>query len=137
MSIVGLMVAVVLMLALLVWVLLPLVRRGAHVRGAAFTDKQRERALAYYERVLTNVRDLDEDHRTGKIDEAEYRRERAYWMDRGVKLLQLLDELDEQHPITADQDADDAAIDTAIEAAIAAMRDTPPSSEPSTASQRV
>ena len=54
-------------------------------------EKQRERLLIYYERVLRNIRDLDEDHALGKIDEDEYTREREEWAQRGVQVLQALD----------------------------------------------
>jgi Asp-tRNA(Asn)/Glu-tRNA(Gln) amidotransferase B subunit len=80
-------------------------------------DRQRERVLAYYERVLTNIRDLDEDHITGKIAEDEYNVEREVWVQRGIKLLKVIDELESKKSLVAS--SDDAEIDSAIEAAIA------------------
>ncbi len=85
-------------------------------------DRQRARALAYYERALMNVRDLDEDFATGKISAEEYHAERDLWASRGARVLQFLDELDQQHPIIDDVNAEDAQIDAVIEEAIRAVR---------------
>ena len=84
-------------------------------------ERQRQRAQAYYERVLANIRDLDEDHRTNKIDQAEYQAEREAWAARGVVVLGLLDDLAQRQAIT-DLGADAAHIDAAIEAAVQARR---------------
>lgn len=124
MSIPGLIATIVLLAIILVIVLAPLLRRNEQiVIEDRFVSKQRERALAYYERVLTNVRDLDEDFATDKIDEADYQAERELWLGRGVALLKLLDELDEKHNLIDNEAADDAQIDAAIEDAIQAVRD--------------
>lgn len=84
-------------------------------------ERQRQRAHAYYERVLANIRDLDEDYRTNKIDQAEYQAEREAWAARGVVVLGLLDDLAQRQAIT-DLGADAAHIDAAIEAAVQARR---------------
>jgi hypothetical protein len=123
MSINGLVISIALTLVVLAYVLLPVIWRHRRTESE-FISKQRERALAYYERVLKNVRDLDDDYTTGKIDEAEYQTERDVWMNRGVHLLKMLDELDEEHNIVADTSADDADIDEAIEVAIRQARET-------------
>jgi len=120
MSIPGLIIAALLLTILLFLIGWPL-RSTKMIRGQSM-DRQRERALAYYERVLTNIRDLDEDRSTGKIAEEEYQTEREFWADRGVRLLKLIDHLDEQNPILASMANDDAAIDAAIEEAIAAAQ---------------
>ena len=117
MTITGLIIAATMLVITLIFVLVPLVT-GSRRSNSAFINRQRERALAYYERVLTNVRDLDEDHSTGKISTTEYEVEREVWVDRGVKVLRLLDDLSEQHNIVDNTEADDAAIDAAIEEAI-------------------
>ena len=81
---------------------------------------QRERAARYYERVLTNIRDLDEDFSTGKISEEAYRAEREVWLERGIRLLRAMDQLERE-----DADADGAAeIERAIDEALAAYRDS-------------
>lgn len=79
-------------------------------------SRQRLRAEAYYERVVRNIRDLDDDHTTGKIATDEYTAEREQWVQRGSVVLKLLDDL-ETTPLTAAH-ADDAAIDAAIEKAV-------------------
>ncbi|MCS6837075.1 MAG: hypothetical protein NZ750_13785 [Anaerolineae bacterium] len=84
-------------------------------------ERQRQRAQAYYERILTNIRDLDEDFQTGKIDQAEYQAEREVWAARGVVVLGLLDDLSRRQAFT-DLGADAAHIDAAIEAAVQARR---------------
>ena len=80
---------------------------------------QRERVFSYYERVLTNIRDLDEDFQTGKLAEAEYREEREVWVNRGIRLLRVADSLDREPGLG---EADAEAIDRAIEAAVRAAR---------------
>lgn len=122
MSISGLIIALLMLVALLVVTFSPLLRRPTRSGDALFT-RERERALAYYERVLTNIRDLDEDHATGKIAASEYHTEREYWADRGVRVLKLLDELDANRHLV-DNTEDDAVIDAAIEEAITAPQDT-------------
>jgi hypothetical protein len=72
--------------------------------------------------VLSNIRDLDDDHNADKIHPQEYQVERELWAERGVRVLKLLDELNEQHPITENPLADDAEIDALIEAQINAVR---------------
>jgi hypothetical protein len=121
MSIEGLMVSLVIIGLLLGYVLRPLLF-APRMNIVTLSDKQRERALAYYERVLSNIRDLDDDHNADKIHPQEYQVERELWAERGVRVLKLLDELNEQHPITENPLADDAEIDALIEAQINAVR---------------
>ncbi|HVU12143.1 MAG TPA: hypothetical protein VHD90_12740 [Phototrophicaceae bacterium] len=130
MSIQGLLFALLLALFLLAWIILPLFQREAPPsQEDPLLDKQRERLLVYYERVLRNIRDLDEDHALGKLDEAEYTRERTDWSERGVQVLQALDTLKEREviaPTPAEDTAVDHAIDDAIEAAIRRYRQRNP-----------
>lgn len=121
MSLPGLMAGIALLAAAAAWVLLPLIRSRQPDR-ATLLDRQRERALAYYERALTNIRDLDEDHATGKIDPEEYQMERERWVDRGVKVLQLLEQLDSNQVIVASANPDEETIDRAIEETIYSYR---------------
>ena len=46
-----------------------------------------------YERTLASLRDVDEDHLTGKLADADYEAERAYWTDQGVAILQALEQM--------------------------------------------
>jgi hypothetical protein len=121
MSVAGLVFGLILLLAALIWIGTPLLRREKfHVDDNVVLQKQRERLLLIYERVLTNIRDLDEDHTTGKMQTADYESERETWVQRGIQVLKAMDHLDEQHPIA--NVTDDAAIDEEIERAIAAYR---------------
>lgn len=126
MSIAGLVFFLLLLGGTGVLVVMPLLRRESEAGAESLhLHKQRERLLAYYERVLTNLRDLDEDHITGKMPDDAYAAEREDWMQRGVEVLKTLDALDEHSVIPAsihDEAAVDEAIDDAIEAAIAARR---------------
>lgn len=126
MSIEGLIISAVIVLVLLFFVLAPLIWQRRVILPADVIEKQRTRAIHYYERVLKNVRDLDEDFATGKIDEAEYQAEREHWVNRGVQVLQLLDQLDDNRAIVDDASADDAAIDAAIEASLEHPEPTQP-----------
>ena len=120
MSIPGLAIAFLLGLAALAIVARPLLRPARRERKAeAGRRGQRERVETYYERTLTNIRDLDEDFATGKISEDDYREEREVWLRRGIRLLRVIDELERQESSLAD---DAERIDRAIEAAVAAYR---------------
>lgn len=123
MSLEGLIAAFVLAAIVLVIVLRPLFTASTEEKGIS---RQRARAEAYYERVVQNIRDLDDDFATGKIAAEEHQAEREQWVQRGSVVLKLLDEMDDK-PLTA-ASADDAAIDDAIEQAVqkVAVRTTEP-----------
>lgn len=117
MSIPGLLISLLLALIAIAIVAHPLL--GAARRGnEAVSDEQGERVRNYYERILTNIRDLDEDLATGKISDADHGREREVWVARGIALLRLQDQLETQRG-TTDLPADTEA---KIEAAVAAYR---------------
>lgn len=116
MSIEGSLFAALMVAAVVVLIALPAFGRTT---ADPLVDKQRERLGLYYERVLRNLRDLDEDHALGKIDEAAYADERELWVERGIQVLKALDTLAERAMI-ASTSADDAAVDRAIDAAIEA-----------------
>lgn len=128
MSIAGLIAALILTGVLALWVAAPFLRRNTASAMSAQQSRvgrQRERLQVYYARVLRNLHDLDEDYATGKLDEADYRADRALWVERGAQVLQALDRLDAQHliaPLDADEAAIDDAIDRTIEAAVQAYR---------------
>lgn len=124
MSLEGLLGAVGLLVVVLAVTLLPFLR-PVRPNQQAYLARQTTRANAYYERVLNNVRDLDEDFATGKIAVEEYQQERQAWLERGVRVLALMDELAQQHSLMRASDADDAQIDAAIEAAIREQRSRP------------
>lgn len=127
MSIEGIIFALVLATGVIALIAAPLLRREpAHQNAQSqLVDKQRERLQLYYERVLRNIRDLDEDYSLGKLDEASYRQEREEWAQRGVQVLKALDSLTGESMIAATSTEDaavDSAIDDAIEAAIKSYR---------------
>ena len=118
MSIAGLIVSFIIVIAFLAWVLAPLFMRGGDQPTVSTTiERHRDRLTVYYGRVLRNLHDLDEDFATHKLNEDEYTVEREQWVQRGVAVLKALDELDGQHLLT-DEHADDATIDSAIDSAI-------------------
>lgn len=115
MSVTGLLLSLVVILATALWVVVPFLREEADTSSAnSLVERHRDRLNVYYQRVLRNLHDLDEDHATGKLDEDEYRREREAWVQRGVMALKALDELDAQH-LAAPRATDDATIDEAID----------------------
>lgn len=127
MSETGLLLSLMLIAGVAAWVLIPLVGgRGQRASAAmASVTLQRERLQVYYERVLRNIHDLDEDYATGKLNHEEYAREREAWVQRGTQALSALDELDAQHLLSAtspDQATLDAEIEAAIEARVRAFR---------------
>jgi hypothetical protein len=124
MSTEGLLFSGIIILAALAWIGLPLLGRERGRAHEALIQKQRDRLLIHYERVLTNIRDLDEDHATGKMADDDHQTEREIWVRRGIEALKALDELNADHPLAArDDEADiDRAIEDTIEQAVAAYR---------------
>lgn len=122
MSIAGLLIALVLSIAALAIVARPLLLPARRERAAAENLRlQRDRLAAYYERVLTNIRDLDEDMATGKINQVDYESEREAWVGRGIRLLRAQDRLERECSPLVEAD-DREGIDRAIEEAVAAYR---------------
>jgi hypothetical protein len=125
MSSAGLIFGIIILLAALILIGAPLFRRQTKLGGDdALLQKQRERLLLIYERVLTNIRDLEEDHTTEKMQTGDYEIEREIWVQRGIQVLKALDRLEEHHIIAdvVDDEGIDQAIDDEIEQAIAAFR---------------
>lgn len=122
MSLPGLLFALLLTAFVLMWIVTPMLQRQRVTPSDdALLEKQRERLLLYYERVLRNIRDLDEDHALGKTDAEEYQQEREEWAQRGAQVLQALDTLLRREVLAAtpaENSAVDSAIDDAIESAI-------------------
>jgi hypothetical protein len=127
MSIEGLITGFVLFGAVVLLAALPLLRRDPTFdHDTARLARQRERAQVYYERVLRNIRDLDEDHALGKLDDGDYQLERQLWAERGVQALRLLEQLQAGTmivPASSDDTTIDRSLDEAVEAAIAAYRE--------------
>ncbi len=121
MSIEGLIGSALVVTLTLLIIVLPLLRRpGTQIVDELQIEKARERLNMYYQRVLRNVRDLDEDHDLGKIPGDDYAAERELWLSRGVQALKALDDL-EARALSFDATDDnqlERAIDDAIELAI-------------------
>ena len=125
MSVPGLFMGLVILIGILLFVLSPLARpTSAGTPVDLLIEKQRERLLMVYERVLGNIRDLDEDLTTNKMSETDYATERELWVQRGIQVLKSLDALKTKQILTTSSVAEDIdrAIDNRIEAAIAAYR---------------
>lgn len=116
MSIEGLLLSALMFTALLIFVGAPLLNRRRFDTARA-AQRQRERLSIYYERVLRNLHDLDEDYATGKLDASDYARERELWTQRGIAALKRIETLDAAH-LLASASADEAQLDREIEAAI-------------------
>jgi hypothetical protein len=109
---------------------LPFVRRHGS-NEASQREKERTVLVNDYARVVSSLRDLEEDHNTGKLSDEAYEVEKARLSEQGVILLESLDKegllpasrrngappTPGSAPVTAD--AADQALDEALEAAIA------------------
>ena len=126
MSLPGLFMGLVILVGVLLFVVSPLARpvNNDNTPVDLLVEKQRERLLIVYERVLGNIRDLDEDLTTNKMSEADYKTERELWVQRGIQVLKTLDALNANQILTTSPVVEDIdnAIDNRIEAAIAAYR---------------
>lgn len=120
MSIPGILVALVLVALSVSIVALPLLRANNSRSRQALARKARDEILTAYERVLTVIRDLDEDFQTGKLQQAEYQEERARRVQQGTALLQQLEALETAQAWQASAEApttnpvDDAAVEALI-----------------------
>ncbi|MBL8132460.1 MAG: hypothetical protein JNL42_11430 [Anaerolineae bacterium] len=125
MSLEGLLFTLILAAAVLFIIAAPLLirRRAQDAPGTTPGDLQRERLQAYYDRALSNLRDLDEDFALGKIEPALYEQDRAVWVERGVQALKALDLLASLHG-AGDGSSGDGDLDQAIEAAVKAAQRT-------------
>ena len=74
-------------------IIAPLSARLRRKRSVSQRAVRREALQLQYERVLTTLRDLDEDHLTDKVDSAAHAQERERWLQRGAGLLAELDAL--------------------------------------------
>lgn len=124
MSLEGLVLSLSILVIVALYVAAPLIGRRLN-KAAAEQEliRQRERLTLRYEALLMNLRDLEEDYSTGKIDTERYRADRETYMQRGVAILTELDSIGGSVPMVGDTAVDhDAAVDHDIEAAVAAYR---------------
>ena len=93
MSIEGLIGLVVMLIVGLLGIGLPFVtnRNTSQNHLKRELEMTRDELITVYERVLSTLRDLEDDYKSHKIHPADYEQEREYWSQYGVRLLQLLD----------------------------------------------
>jgi hypothetical protein len=122
MTIEGLILSAFVGLVFLLWVWSPFTEQTVeHLGQQDVVSRQQERLTIYYERVLRNLHDIDEDYATGKLSQHDYQIERERWVNRGVQALRALEQLDAEHlvaPSMADKAEIDEAISQTIEEAI-------------------
>jgi hypothetical protein len=127
----GILVGLVLLIVALFVLGYPLVQQRRSEKrdlAAAIAQKSRDELLTSYERVLATIRDLDEDHQTGKLAPDTYQREREYWTEQGIALLQQLEPDADALPANesaaepVERPSADKTLDDAIEQAIAEYR---------------
>lgn len=119
----ALIIVIVMLIVSVAAIAMPFIsaRRAKRQENVITLQKARDELLTSYERVLSTIRDLDDDFQTGKLGESEYRQEREYWAEMGVRLLRQLDPngVPGEEPAPARTGhAADQVLDDAIEHAI-------------------
>ncbi|MCY4525251.1 MAG: hypothetical protein OXB89_01465 [Anaerolineaceae bacterium] len=77
-------------------VLAPLRSRRRSDRDDGARSRERERLLQRYDALLSALRDLDEDHLTGKIDADTHAQDREAMLQRGEQLLAEIEALEKE-----------------------------------------
>ncbi len=97
MSLPGLLVALVGLAVIVLFVASPLLARPRSGSASAAAVPSPSAAAAdlasAYERIKSALRDLDEDHTLGKLDDDAYHAERERWLTEGARVLAALDSL--------------------------------------------
>ena len=86
--------AVLVILAAVVWIVGAPLRRGAAVEEIAADSSERERLEAAKEAKYREIRDAELDFRTGKLDEADHRAIDRQLRAEAVEILRALDRLE-------------------------------------------
>lgn len=111
----------------LLWLAFPFINRAGLQAEAAFKQRDREKLLVDYERILTTIRELDDDFRLGKLSQETYQMEREVWAEQGTALVEQLEKLKaaapprppKSKPPKGPQPDADSDLDAALEQAIA------------------
>lgn len=129
MTITGLVIGIVLVAVAVLALIVPFVQQSrGNNRSDVEAQKKYDELMTSYERVLATIRDLDEDHQTGKLAPETYQRERGHWTEQGILLLQEIDPDGDNPPSKHDAveaktpEVADDVLDDAIEKAIAEYR---------------
>jgi uncharacterized protein YukE len=119
MSIETVIVGGIMLLVSLYLVISPFRSRSTVSPAALSFQRQRDTLLVYYQQVTSTLRDLQDDFAAGKLSPEAYQVEYEKWMQRGVRILQVLEEFDrENQTLTANADSPAEDIDQAIEDAV-------------------
>ena len=78
-------------------------------------ELSRDELITTYERVLSTLRDLEDDYKSHKIPPEDYEYERVYWSEYGIRVLKLLEGENVQEP---DVDDSELYLDHNVEEAI-------------------
>lgn len=111
----------------LLWLAFPFFNRAGLQAEGAFKQRDREKLLVDYERILTTIRELDDDFRLGKLSQETYQMEREAWAEQGTILVEQLEKLKastpsrppKSKPPKGPQPDADSDLDAALEQAIA------------------
>jgi hypothetical protein len=129
MSLESLVIVLTLLAISILWIGAPLFNRKLHISTrTAVLAKQREQIVVRYERLLSNLRDLEEDFTAGKMQADEFEYEHEKGIQAGIQLLRELDAFDTQHAVLPQAAAHDATpdvsadLDDAIEQAVSRYR---------------
>ncbi|MEL7235586.1 MAG: hypothetical protein AAFV33_24600 [Chloroflexota bacterium] len=117
----GIILAVILSAITLIAVAAPFFSNmGSKKRAEGYTS-----LAAHYERVLTNIRDLEEDLALGKIQQSFYDEERAKYVAEGVSLLKQMETMQPASTmpvVTPAAHPEQIDLDDVIEQAVSARR---------------
>lgn len=78
-------------------------------------DMSRDELITTYERVLSTLRDLEDDYKSHKIPPEDYEYEREYWSQYGIRVLKMLEG---EHVPEPDMDDSELYLDHSVEEAI-------------------
>jgi hypothetical protein len=91
----GIALACLLGLALLAWVLFPIVlEAGGNLRTISTARSELEDLFVQREGVYATLKELDFDYETGKLIEQDYRELRARYSAEAARILQRIDQLE-------------------------------------------
>lgn len=127
MSVEGLLISLVLIVAGIAGIVFPLFRGAIAKTGTHAVRARHSNLTQRYTQVLATIRDLDDDYSVGKILVEEYDVERQRWAQQGVQLLKEIERLEQEHPVLGEpvDVVEERRIDDAIETAVARYRDHP------------
>jgi hypothetical protein len=95
---------VIAVLGIVVWVVSAPLRHARAGRGEDRVAVEREGLLAAKEAKYREIRELELDHRTGKLSEEDFRAQDRARRAEAIEILRALDELGEDDAVAADED---------------------------------